>query len=111
MKLSEKQRLFTRYIAHFLQWCYLQGYEITLGEAWRTVEQQARYIKSGRSQTMKSKHLDRLALDINLFVNGAYTADLEAYRPLGEYWESLHPECKWGGSWETFKDAPHFQMF
>jgi len=45
-----------------------------------------------------------------------YKADLELMRPLGEYWESLHPDNVWGGDWnrnnvldETFYDPYHFE--
>ena len=89
-------------------WAYRNGYELTLGEAYRTKEQQAIYVKAGLSKTMNSKHLDRLATDLNAFKNGEYLTDSDSYKPLGDYWKSLDPECVWGGDWGW--DANHFQF-
>ena len=92
------------------------GFVVTGGELWRTAEQQALYVKQGRSKTLNSNHLRRLAIDLNFFLNGVLCYDREKLRPLGEYWESLHPKNRWGGNFDrdwarkdTFKDLPHFE--
>jgi hypothetical protein len=54
-----------------------------------------------------SMHKDRLAHDYNLFIDGEFQTTTEAHRPLGEHWESLHPECSWGGRWE---DGNHYSF-
>ncbi len=95
MSLSKKQRIFTLMVADLISWAYSKGYELTFGEAYRTREQQEIYVKSGRSKTMRSKHLKRLAVDFNLFIDGRYVRDPERYRPLGEEWERLGG--RWGG--------------
>lgn len=92
MSLQKQQTAFAWMLAEWLTWCKASGYEITLGEVYRTEEQQALYLKKGLSKTMKSKHRDRLALDFNLFV-GSALAQVAQYRPLGEKWEEL------GGVW------------
>lgn len=92
MTLRNNQTAFTWMLAEFLLWCRDNGYEITLGEVYRTEEQQVIHMKAGRSKTMKSKHRERLAADLNLFINGQL-ATVEQYRPLGEKWEQL------GGTW------------
>ena len=107
MTLSEKQQRVTFLAARLIDWAYLNGYALTLGQAWRTMEQQEIYIKQGLSRTKGSKHLDRLAIDLNLFVNGEYKTATEDYRPLGEFWKLLDPECVWGGDWGF--DGNHFQ--
>jgi len=109
-RLVEEQIKFAEDVAKLLL-CVSEmcGYSVTLGEAYRTKEQQKLYIANGRSQTMNSMHLKRLAIDLNLFVDGNLTWDIEEYRILGEYWESLSEENVWGGSWKNFKDVPHFQ--
>jgi len=68
------------------------------------------------SQTFNSKHLKRLAADLNLFVNGVYCDSVNneecmyARKDLAYYWEELNPEYNvWGGNWKTFKDYPHFE--
>lgn len=92
------------------------GFVVTLGEALRTPEQQAIYVQTGRSKTLNSWHLRRLAIDLNFFLNGVLCYDLEKLRPLGEYWESLNPKNRWGGNFDRdwtkadgFKDVPHFE--
>ena len=97
MTLSQKQRKFTKLRTKWFVFLEAKGYEFTDGEAWRSPETQEIYVAQGKSQTRKSKHLDKLAYDFNLFVNGNYTRYGEDYRVLGEYWESLDPGCKWGG--------------
>lgn len=101
MTLSGKQREFARMVGEFITWAYTQGYQLTLGEAYRTPEQQKIYMDTGKSKTILSKHLDRLAIDLNLWLNGKYVTDEEAYKPLGEYWESIGG--RWGG---RFGDNP-----
>jgi len=74
----------------------------------RTKEQQEIYFNEGKSKTMNSKHLSRLAIDLNLFVYGVYQTDKEAYKPLAEYWKTLHPDNRAGYDWGW--DANHFEM-
>lgn len=54
-----------------------------------------------------SVHGDKLAIDLNLFRNGAWLASTDDHRPLGEYWETLHPLCRWGGRWG---DGNHYSV-
>ncbi|EHY1914506.1 M15 family peptidase, partial [Escherichia coli] len=87
MKLSEKQQLFAVMIADLIHWAQEHGYRLTFGEAYRTPEQAALNAKTGKG-IRNSLHTLRLAVDFNLFINGEYQTDTDAYRPLGEYWES-----------------------
>lgn len=84
------------------------GFEVTGGELWRPAEMQKLYVQTGRSKTMNSLHGDRLAEDLNFFLDGKYVADVGVLRKVGAYWESLHPLNSWGGNGVNFKDAPHF---
>lgn len=84
------------------------GFVVTGGELYRTPEQQQMHIKAGRSQTMNSLHLQRLAVDLNFFWRGALTYDKIVLAPLGAYWESLHPLNSWGGNGVKLVDTPHF---
>ena len=65
------------------------GFIITAGELYRTPEQQEIYVKTGRSKTMNSLHLQRRAVDLNFFWEGKLTYDKNILAPLGAYWESL----------------------
>ena len=103
--LSQRQRQFTKMVARLIDKAHEMGYELTLGDAYRdprvfgAVGVQAPY---GHS---KSAHKQRLAIDLNLFVDGVYVATTEAHRPLGEWWES---QCgTWGG---RFNDGNHYSL-
>lgn len=124
MKLSERQQIFTQNIGKLIAKSNDLDIRLTFGEAYRTKSQQLlnyhgyevvddgglRLKKSRRlSWTMNSRHLDRLAVDFNFFVNGRLTYDAAKLEPLGAYWESLHPDNGWGGRW-SHVDAPHFEM-
>jgi len=84
------------------------GFQVTAGELYRTPEQQQIYVKTGRSRTMNSLHLQRRAVDLNFFVNGKLCYDKDTLAPLGAYWESLHPLNSWGGNGVKLVDTPHF---
>jgi hypothetical protein len=84
------------------------GFVVTAGELFRTAEQQQIYVKTGRSKTMNSLHLQRRAVDLNFFVDGKLTYDKKVLEPLGAYWESLHPLNSWGGNGVKLVDTPHF---
>lgn len=107
MTLSEKQQLFTILIAQLILWADGKGYRLTFGEAYRTPEQAAINAKKG-SGISNSLHTKRLAVDLNLFINGQYQTDSAAYLPLGEYWESLGGS--WGGRFKSRPDGNHFSL-
>jgi hypothetical protein len=110
MTLREQQSRFVLLVAELIQYAYSDPrYDLTFGEAYRTKEQQALYVQAGKSQTMRSKHLTRLAIDLQLFIDGVYQQGWKAYEPLGHFWKSLDPGCTWGGDWVTLRDAVHFE--
>ena len=116
MRLSQYQRIFSLNVAKLILFAYDNGIELTFGEAYRTREQQLIYLQSGKSKTMRSKHLKRLAVDFNFFVSGELTYNWDIVKIVGDYWETLHPKNSWGGDWnkndkkDGFIDTPHFEM-
>lgn len=106
--------LVTEQAAFLLDMCRLVnkatelGFTLTAGELYRTPEQQQIYVKTGRSQTMNSLHLQRMAVDFNIFKDGRLCYDKAVLAPLGAYWESLHPLNSWGGNGRKLVDTPHF---
>ena len=106
MTLGQKQRKFTLMVARLIQWTYANGYELTFGEAYRTPEQAALNAKKG-SGIANSLHTMRLAIDLNLFVDGIYQSRSEAYEPLGKHWESMGGA--WGGRFSR-PDGNHFSL-
>lgn len=99
MKLSEKQRLFSLNIMRLLFHAHVFGYEITFGHAFR-----CETCKVGKKRSL---HKLCLAMDLNLWKDGKYLTKTEDHKKLGEYWESLHPLCTWGG---RFGDGNHYSV-
>ena len=108
MSLRKDQSIFLRNVAKLINWGFENGYELTGGELYRTDEQQAIYRKNGKSKVRVSKHQKRLAIDLNLFIGGVYQTKNAAYKPLADYWKSLHPKNRAGYDWGW--DGNHFEM-
>lgn len=108
MQLGAKQRKFSLLVAKLITWAYENGYEVTLGEAYRTPEQAAINAQTGKGIS-NSLHRIRLAIDLNLFKDGQYLARSEDHKPLGEYWKSLDPLCCWGGDFSR-PDGNHYSL-
>jgi hypothetical protein len=108
MKLSERQAIFCVNVAILVLHINASGYSCTFGEAYRTPEQAALNAKKGIG-IANSLHCKRLAIDLNLFKDGVYCADVESWRPFGEYWKGLNTLNRWGGDWKS-GDANHLEM-
>lgn len=114
MSLLREQATFLLQVAELIRKAAELGFVASGGELYRTPEQQALHVKNGRSQTLNSQHLKRLAIDLNFFKEAPggqlrLTYDVDELRPLGDYWEGLDPANRWGGNWTSFKDTPHFE--
>jgi len=112
MTLGEKQRLLPELLIKLFAFIYDKGWAVTLGDAYRDprvfgmVGDRKGYGKPG------SNHKVRLAIDLNLFKpdeNGRmeYVTSTEGHKDVGEYWETLHPDCRWGG---RFMDGNHYSI-
>lgn len=99
MTQGDAQRLFAKLIPRLIDKIYESGYEVSLGDAWSKPEYKAHKVNSN--------HYIRLAIDLNLFKDGAYLTGSEAHRQFGKFWESLHELCHWGGNWD--KDNTPFE--
>lgn len=108
MALREKQVVFLKNFALLIIWASENGYEVTAGELFRTDEQHALNVKKGTTKAKRSKHQDRLAGDLNLFLKGVYQTTREPYKALAVKWKSLHPSNVAGYDWGW--DANHFEM-
>ena len=69
----------------------------------RTVEEQTALVAAGRSQTMKSKHLEGRAVDLMAYVDGKGCWELNVYDDLCDAMkdaaEELGVSIKWGAAW------------
>jgi hypothetical protein len=107
VKLGERQRLLTKLLPRLIDKAYELGYELTLGDGYRDPRVFGAYGEFKGYGKGGSCHKLRLAVDLNLFRDGKYLAATEDHRPLGEFWELLHPECRWGG---RFYDGNHYEI-
>jgi hypothetical protein len=108
-KLSDEQADFLLDFCKLIVFATERGFKVTGGELQRTPEQQALYVKAGRSTTMESNHLRKCAGDLNFILDNKLCYDKKLLQPIGDFWEALHPNNRWGGNWKSFKDLPHFE--
>ena len=105
MTLGQKQRNFTMMVSLLIQYAYEQGYELTLGDAYRDPRVHGAVGEKESYSSSRSLHKSRLAIDFNLFKDGEYLTSTEDHKPLGEFWESI------GGTWGgRFNDGNHYSM-
>lgn len=110
MSLLSEQWKFLQDVCKLINFIAIKGYIASGGELWRSPETQKIYLETGRSKTSTSYHLDRLAIDLNIFnKEGKLIIRKEDLQEIGDYWESLDSKNKWGGNFKTFLDIPHFE--
>ena len=106
MTLGQKRREFSAMLAQLIDWCVQQGYEVQIEQVKRTQAEADANAASGAG-IVHSLHLVGLAGDLSVFKDGRLLESVEDYRPIGEKWESMHPENAWGGRFHK-PDADHF---
>ena len=106
--LVRAQTEFAHDVGQLILWVYEHpGWTVTFGEAQRPPEIAAIYASQDRGIS-KSLHIDRLAIDLNLWIDGIWQTTTEAHQPLGAYWESLRPGNRWGGRFKR-PDGNHYE--
>lgn len=100
MTLRSKQSLFARLLGLLIHYVYARGWELTMADG---------HVEKKVGHMAGSLHYVRLAQDLNLFIDGKWISDGSDPRwtEIGEFWEKLHPLCRWGG---RFQDANHFSL-
>lgn len=109
MTLDEKQKVFATLLCKLISFINAQGYELSLGEAWRPEITAQWYAEHGKG-IAHSLHCERLAIDLCLFKDEVYLTESKDYEFAGRYWEALTTmefECCWGG---RFGDGNHFSI-
>lgn len=97
MSLRKKQSEFAQMVAKLILHAGENGYEVTFGDCYRDD-------RCGYGHP-RSLHRLRLAVDLNLFIDGEYRNNTSDHLVLGEYWESIGG-C-WGG---RFGDGNHYSL-
>lgn len=106
--MSLLQEEFAQSVARLIQQASKLGYGVTFGEAYRTPEQAKLNAASG-SGIANSLHTERLAIDLNLFKDGAYITDGQGHRDLGAWWKTLGPRYRFGGDFKR-ADWNHYSI-
>lgn len=82
--------------------------DFTITEGLRSKATQALYVKQGKSQTMNSKHLEGLAVDLAAWVNGTINWNFDYYFKIADAVRKASIELgikvKWGGAWRYLND-------
>jgi len=99
MKIRKAQDEFGKFLPILMQFIHSSNYTYSLGDA-RARPEDERHIKN-------SNHYSGLAIDLNLFKNGIWLKNTEDHAEFGKFWESLHPNCRWGGRWS---DGNHYEF-
>lgn len=128
MTLREAQVIFIKNVPALISKIFTDGYECTYGETWRpyvmawiNAKPKGCTLKIitpdgiesiypelvGGTGVLTSLHINRTAIDLNLFKDGTFLTTTEAHKPFGDYWETLHPLNRWGGRW---KDGNHYEL-
>ena len=85
--------------------------DFSVTEGVRNIERQRMLKKTGKSTTLKSRHLTGHAVDV---VPYPVSWEWEEFYPIGDAMkkaaEELDIKIVWGGDWKKFPDGPHFQL-
>lgn len=74
-------------------------------EGLRTLETQKRYVETGKSQTMDSKHLTGDAVDLMAYIDGQVSWELNVYDNIADAMKQAAIEknvpLRWGAAWNV----------
>lgn len=74
-------------------------------EGLRSIETQRKYVETGKSQTMDSKHLTGDAIDLVAYINGQVSWELNLYDNLADAMKQAAIEknvgIRWGAAWNV----------
>ena len=107
MSLRILQSDFARLVPRLITKAFDLGFEVTLGDAYRDPRVHGDLGVRKSYSHPRSAHKVRLAIDLNLFLDGEYQEGSDAHRQLGEWWEDQHPLARWGG---RFNDGNHYSF-
>lgn len=107
--MSALQQEFAQAAATLIQQAATLGYTVTMGEAWRT-PQQAQWNADHGTGIAHSLHIERLAIDLNFFKDGALITDGSKLADVGAWWKALGPNYRWGGDFSHLPDGNHFSI-
>ena len=94
--------------------CCNCGLDFIITDGSRTLEEQKELFNTGKSKTMKSRHLNGFAIDYVALVDRRVTYDVAVMTKIAEQFKRAAAKRRipimWGGDWKSFKDTPHIQL-
>jgi len=85
--------------------------DFSVTEGVRNIERQRMLKRTGKSTTLKSRHLTGHAVDV---VPYPVSWEWDEFYPIGDAMKAAAKELDikivWGGDWKKFPDGPHFQL-
>jgi hypothetical protein len=111
MTLGEKQEEFAKSLEAMLYRAHRLGYGVRLKELQRTKEQAEIYAKAGTG-IRNSNHINCLAIDLYLTLEGELLWDGPEYAVLAKVWKSQDIpglEHCWGGDFKN-RDVYHYSI-
>ncbi len=88
--------------------------DFSIIEGLRTLATQKKYLATGATRTLNSRHLTGLAVDIAPYLDGKIRWDWPLYHQLALVIKKAAADeevpITWGGDWRSFKDGPHWEL-
>lgn len=103
MSLVNKQAKFATAVGKLLTWCAENNHTVTFGDAYRDPRVHGAWGEKKSYGARNSTHKVRLAVDLNLIVNGKLAQPAD-YAPLHDYWDTI------GGAKRIADDMNHFSF-
>lgn len=109
LTLGQRQELFMWGLGQLLVWLHSEGYKVRGGELLRD-PRVAQMNDANGVGISNSLHIDKLAIDLNVFKGGVWLNKTEDHAPIGAKWKTLHPLFAWGGDFKppTKPDGNHY---
>lgn len=103
--LNELKGVDPRLVAVVKRAIQLTTVDFGVTEGLRSLETQKKYVAAGKSQTLKSKHIDGRAVDLVAYVNGKVSWELNLYDNIADAVAKAAKELglpiKWGAAWNV----------
>lgn len=106
--LRQKQVRFARWLPRLIDKAFELGYDVTGGE-WLRMKSQAAINAATGAGISNSLHLDKLAIDLNLFNGDRYITDGEGHQEIGAWWKEQGEDHFWGGDFPK-RDFNHYSI-
>jgi peptidoglycan L-alanyl-D-glutamate endopeptidase CwlK len=103
--LNELQGVDSRLVAVVKRAIQLTTVDFGVTEGLRSLETQKKYVAAGKSQTLKSKHIDGKAVDLVAYIGGKVSWELNVYDNIADAMAKAAKELglsiKWGAAWNV----------